>query len=229
MLCLVVGLGPIGPSEVLLHFELKLLPGNIAYVALNGFDDDMAAKEWDKHWPEISKANSIILDLRENEGGDDLVGDHILATLLDKPALAVRSTRWIATSRARGNAETLLHDPAGTVEPDPARHFSGPVVILTSPRTFSAGEDMVIEFAQAHRGKFIGEPTAGSTGQPLWFKLSGGGLARVCTKHDSFEDGREFVGVSIQPHIAAHLTRADIIAVRDPVLETVIRSLQTGP
>jgi hypothetical protein len=36
-------------------------PGNIAYVALNGFDDDTAAKEWDQHWSEISKANSLIL------------------------------------------------------------------------------------------------------------------------------------------------------------------------
>jgi carboxyl-terminal processing protease len=212
-------------------FDLKFLPGNIAYVALNGFDDDTAAKEWDKHWSEISKASSLILDLRENGGGSDSVGAHIMATLIDKPVPGElsRSTRWIATYRAWGNAETPLRFPVGTVEPDLARHFSGPAVLLISPRTYSAGEDMVVVFTQAHRGKTIGEPSGGSTGQPLMFKLPGGGAARVCTKHDSFADGREFVGVGIQPDIPAHLTRDDIIAGRDSVLETSIHSLQTKP
>jgi hypothetical protein len=54
-------------------------------VVPNGFDDDTAAKEWDKHWPEIGKAHSLILDLRENGGGSDSVGAHILATLSETP------------------------------------------------------------------------------------------------------------------------------------------------
>jgi len=212
-------------------FDLRFLPGNVAYIALNGFDDDTAAKEWDKHWPEISKASALILDLRENGGGSDSVGAHILATLIDNtaPGELSRSTRWIATYRAWGTAETPMRFPVGTVEPDPARHFSGPTVLLTSPRTYSAGEDTVVVFTQAHRGKTIGEPTGGSTGQPLMFKLPGGGAARVCTKHDSFADGREFVGVGIQPDIPVHVTRADIVAGRDPVLETAVHSLQTKP
>jgi carboxyl-terminal processing protease len=212
-------------------FDLRFLPGNIAYVALNGFYDDTAAKEWDKHWPEISKADSLILDLRENGGGSSSVGDHIMATIIDKtaPGELSRSTRWIATYRAWGKTETPLRFPVDTVEPDPARHFSGPAVLLTSPRTYSAGEDMVVVFIQAHRGRTIGEPTGGSTGQPLMFKLPGGGFARVCTKHDSFADGREFVGVGIQPDIPVHLTRADIIAGRDSVLEAAIHALQPNP
>jgi C-terminal processing protease CtpA/Prc len=65
------------------HVPIRLAvpAGNIAYVALNGFDDDTAAKERDKHWPEISKASSLILDLREDGGGSDSVGAHILANL----------------------------------------------------------------------------------------------------------------------------------------------------
>ena len=218
-------------SQPIPPFNLKLLPGNIAYVALNGFDDDTAAKEWDKHWPEISKAYSLILDLRENGGGSDSVGTHIMATLIDKatPGELSRSTRWVATYRAWGQAETPLRFPVGTIEPDSARHFSGPTVLLISPRTYSAGEDMVVVFIQAHRGKTIGEATGGSTGQPLTFKLPGGGAARVCTKHDSFADGHEFVGVGIQPDIPARLTRADITAGHDSVLDTAIHSLEGKP
>ena len=88
---------------------------------------------------------------------------------------------------------------------------------------------MTVVFVQAHRRKIIGEPTGGSTGQPLMFKLPGGGVARICTKHDSFADGREFVGIGIQPDIPAHLSRADILAGHDSILETAIHSLQTKP
>jgi carboxyl-terminal processing protease len=219
------------PARSSYFFDLKFLPGNIAEVSLKSFEDNTAADEWDKHWPEISKASSIILDLRANGGGNGGVGYHILSTLIDKPTPTEldQSTRWIASVRARGNGETPFTPPVDTIDPDAARHFSGHVVMLTSPRTFSAAEDMAVAYSQAHIGKIIGEPTGGSTGAPLSFKLPGGGFARVCTVHDSLADGREFVGVGIQPDILVHRTREDIIAGRDPVLEKAIQSLQSNP
>ena len=210
-------------------FQFQILPGNIAYVQLNDFEDDTDQKEWDEHWPEISKASALILDLRENGGGDESIGEHIMATLINKPVPGERSrsTQWIATYRAWERDQTFVDLPVVTVVPDPARYFAGPVALLISPRTFSAAEDMTVVFAQAHRGPMIGEPTAGSTGQPLFVKLPGGGAARFCTKHDSFADGREFVGVGIQPDIVIRVTRADIIAKHDPVVEKAIEALLT--
>ncbi len=98
----------------------------MAYIALNSFEGDTAAKEWDKHWFEIQKAKSLILDLRENGGGSDSVGFHILGGLITKgsPGELSRSTKWIATYRAWGNAETPLRFPAEMIKPDPARHFA---------------------------------------------------------------------------------------------------------
>ena len=212
-------------------FKLKFLPGNIAYIALNSFENDTDAKEWDKHWPEISKAKALILDLRKNEGGNGSVGNHILATLIDKPVAGElgHATRWIPTYRAWERAEIPLQLPMSLnmLEPDSTRHFSGPVVLLIGPSTFSAAEDFTVSFAQAHRGEIIGEPTAGSTGQPLSFKLPGGGGARICTLHESFADGRQFIGVGIQPNILAHQTRADVIAGRDAALERAVHLLRT--
>ena len=166
--------------------------------------------------------------MRENGGGDSSVGYHILSTLMDKPAPdeLSRSTRWIATYRARDKAQTPVRFPVDMVEPDPGRHFARPVASLTGPRTYSAAEDMTVLFSQAHRGTIVGEAKGGSTGQPLMFRLPGGGTARICTKHDSFTDGREFVGVGVQPDVPAHLSRADIIAGRDSVLETAVAVLQ---
>lgn len=210
-------------------FEFRMLPGNIAYVALNSFEDNLAAVEFDKNFDAISKADSLILDLRENGGGSDSVGTHILSMLIDRPVPNLRSVspRYIASYRAWGRLETPMVYPQEMIPPDPKRHFRGRVIVLTSPRTFSAGEDFVAVFAQAHRGTTLGGPTGGSTGQPLMFKLPGGGLARVCTKHDSFADGKEFVGIGVKPDISAHLSIADIRNHQDSVLALAVRTLQT--
>lgn len=206
-------------------FAFRMLPGDVAYVALNEFGDNKDAEEWDKHWPEISKARAVILDVRRNGGGSDEVGAHVLATLIDQPVTLPRqeSPEWIATYRAWGQSEPMERYPVGNLSPDPAHHFAGKVVMLTGPRTFSAAEDMVVVFATSKRGVIVGEATGGSTGQPLMLNLPGGGLARVCTKHDSFPDGKEFVGVGVAPNIPAHLTQQDLVHGRDSMLDAAMK------
>jgi C-terminal processing protease CtpA/Prc len=216
----------VGSHDPAARFEFRMLPGEIAYVALNEFEDSTDADEWDKHWPEIAKAKAVILDLRRNGGGDDGVGAHILATLIDKPVAGSRqeSPEWIATYRAWGQAEPTLRYPGNTLAPDAAHHFAGKVVMLTSANTFSAAEDAVVLFRTSQRGLIVGEPSGGSTGQPLSFNLPGGGSARVCSKHDSFPDGHEFVGVGVAPDIQAHITREDLIHGTDSVLNAAVKA-----
>ena len=103
--------------------------------------------------------------------------------------------------------------------------YTKPVVVLTSAQTFSAAEDFAVAFDDMKRGKMIGEPTGGSTGQPLMFSLPGGGSARVCTKHDRYPDGKEFVGVGVLPDILVHHTIADFRVGRDTVLEDALQFL----
>jgi len=216
----------VGTHDPAARFEFRMMQGDVAYVALNEFEDSTDAEQWDKHWPEIAKAKAVILDLRRNGGGDDGIGAHILATLIDKPVAGSRqeSPEWIATYRAWGQAEPNLRYPGDLLAPDPAHHFTGKVVMLTSANTFSAAEDAVVLFRTSKRGIIVGEPSGGSTGQPLSFNLPGGGTARVCSKHDSFPDGKEFVGVGVTPDIRAHITREDLIHGTDSVLAAAVKA-----
>ncbi len=75
------------------------------------------------------------------------------------------------------------------------------------------------------RGLIVGEATGGSTGQPLVFKLPGGGSARICVKRDTYPDGHAFVGKGIPPGIEVKITVADIRAGKDPVFERAVREL----
>jgi carboxyl-terminal processing protease len=207
-------------------FEFKMLPGNVAYVALNEFEDNKDAEGWDAHWGEISKARAVIVDMRKNGGGSDDVGAHVLMTLIDKPLATPRmeSPEWLATYRAWGNPQPVMRYPQETLAPDATKHFAGKVVMLTGPNTFSAAEDLAVMFASSKRGVIVGEASGGSTGQPLGFKLPGGGSARVCTKHDSFPDGKEFVGVGVTPDVAAQVTREDLVRGTDSVLAAGLKA-----
>ncbi len=72
----------------------------------------------------------------------------------------------------------------------------------------------------------VGEPTWGSTGQPQKFDLPGGGRARICTKRDTYPDGRDFVGYGIKPKVPVERTPESLIGNEDPVLEKGVEVLK---
>lgn len=101
-----------------------------------------------------------------------------------------------------------------------------PTVLLIGNNTASAAEDFLIAADNQKHMTKIGEPTFGSTGQPMLFDLPGGGSARICTKKDTYPDGREFVGIGIQPDILVSKTLNDFETNNDPVLEKAIEYIK---
>jgi C-terminal processing protease CtpA/Prc len=207
------------------RFEFRLLDdGRIAYVALNTFGEPDIVTDFEKAWPEIRKAPALILDVRANGGGNSGFGSQILGYLVAKggDAEAARLPLYRPTYRAWGR---LGHgrdwqSETWSVDAQAGGGYSGPIVLLTGPGTFSAAEDFAASFDMLKAGIILGEPTAGSTGQPLDFRLPGGGFARVCTIQTRYADGREFVGVGVQPKIRVTPTLADFRAGKDTVLES---------
>ncbi|WP_321470534.1 S41 family peptidase [uncultured Paludibaculum sp.] len=216
------------PHEPFRAFEYKLLPGDIAYVALRSFGDDTCSKQFATQFAEIRKSSAIIFDVRENGGGSSSVGWDILGYLTDKSFLSTqwRTREYRPAERAWGQMERWYGDSGHPLPSHTANPYRGPVVVLTSPRTFSAAEDFAAVFDAMKRGTIVGERTGGSTGQPLIVPLPGGGSVRICTKHDRYPDGKEFVGVGIQPGVAAAPTVDAFRAGRDTVLEVALKLLQ---
>ncbi len=197
------------------------LGNGVAYLNVDQFENDATVKAFEAAWSNISKSKGLVLDLRDNGGGSTKYGLRILSylSLEPIPATLPRERDYTPTHRAQGGGRmdwtALDHAPYKASRKEV---FTGPVAVLIGPRTFSAGEDFVASFDMMHRGVLVGEPTGGSTGQPLRFKLPGGGFARICVKRDEYPDGREFVGKGIAPNLVVHETIADVRAGRDPVL-----------
>ncbi|MGW8390868.1 S41 family peptidase [Pseudoduganella sp. HUAS MS19] len=208
-------------------FEFSMLPGDVAYVSLNSFDDNSAADAWMAAFDEIAKSSALVIDVRRNGGGNSEVGYKILSTLDDKAFL---TSRWATRDykpawRAWDKAQPMYAEAPDAVQPDPQRRYKKPVLVLTGAATFSAAEDFAVAFDVMQRGSLVGEATGGSTGQPLFIRLPGGGSARICTRQDTYPDGRAFVGVGVQPQHLVRQTVDGVRAGRDEVLEAALASL----
>jgi C-terminal processing protease CtpA/Prc len=101
-----------------------------------------------------------------------------------------------------------------------------PVVVLIGERTFSAAEDFLILLDGSKNIKLVGQPSAGSSGQPLAIEIPGGFRARICAKRDTYPDGRDFVGIGIKPDVLVNKNVDDYLKNADTELNEAVRVLK---
>ncbi len=213
------------------QFAFKMLSDDVAYLAVDHFESDAGVKALQAAQPQWSKAKALILDLRNNGGGSTSHGLAILSYLTKEPIYNAYSYQREALplDRARGEGVIRWKSSLDNGKPYSRKRdtiFEGKVVVLTGPKTFSAAEDFVVAFKMMKRGLIVGEATGGSTGQPLYLDLPGGGRGRICIKRDVFPDGSEFVGYGISPDIVVSPTSLDVRKHLDPVLERALAAVR---
>jgi C-terminal processing protease CtpA/Prc len=207
-------------------FSWRWVAEGVALIDVRTFNDKAVLEQFNEALPELMLADAWIFDIRLNGGGNSGIGFGMIdaLTAAEYPVFAWRTRIYRPTYRAWGREEAWAwHDAGGqTWTPEAGPKFDGKVAVLTSARTYSAAEDFTIAFRQVERGPVIGQTTGGSTGQPLFQRLPGGGGFQVCTKRDTAGDGTEWIGVGIRPDIEVTPTVASLRAGEDPVLERAI-------
>lgn len=231
--------------------DFKWVNKETAYISLNSFEDKKIDSLFITKLPELYNAKSLIIDLRYNGGGSTTIGRNILQYLTNDTILygsKIKSRLHIPAFKAWGkyvNAKDTINNSWKKkaylsyhdnfyynfdYEPDTirlkARRVVVPTVILLGHNTASAAEDFLIYADNQKHMTKIGEKSFGSTGQPFSFDLPGGGSARICTKKDTYPDGREFVGYGIKPDIEITPTLNDYLKKKDVVLEEAIKYLK---
>ncbi len=193
------------------EFSFKVISDNIGLLKIPDFQSSETSDYFDKVFPEISKTDGLIIDLRGNGGGNSYYANHIAKHIIDKPiAEAIWTTRVYKPAFASWGREEEIY----TSEPDSLAPVSDktpylkPIVLLTDRGTFSAAEDFTALLKSASRITQIGTPTGGSTGNGVRDSLSGNGaiIANICSKHDLAPDGTEFVGIGLIPDIIVEET-----------------------
>lgn len=245
---------PVNPGrEPLVEFEP--LEAGIAYLALNSFSDERIVAAVDSLLPDLRDARGVVLDLRANGGGSDLVAVETVARFTDGPFVGTASRFRIhdAYYRALGSfgrsrLERALPADSSELVERALRHFrgdawrreppdtlrsnfagervDGPVAVLIGRGTASAAENLLVRLPAGDRFFTVGSPSAASTGQPLVFPLPGGGHGQVVTRAALLPDGTPLVETGVVPDIHVEATIADIRRGRDPVLARAVEELE---
>lgn len=231
--------------------EMKWYPGDIAYVALNSFNDPKIVDEFRAVFPQLKKAKKLIIDLRNNGGGSTDNGANILTSLVPDSVLV--GSKWCTRvhnpAYKSWSGNVTLNDTVGnefakkaylvgirqfyeyaapyTYDiPKDKERLVVPTVLLIGHDTASAAEDfLILADGQKHMVK-IGQNSNGSTGNPIMYKLDGGIQFQICSKKDTYPDGRDFVGCGVKPDIEVVPTVEDFIKGYDRGLQEALSYLK---
>ena len=112
-----------------------------------------------------------------------------------------------------------VRDEGRKVDNNAPGKLNGPIVVLMNQSTFSAAEDFVDVMKMYTNAVFVGNNTAGSSGQPLCEPLESGGFFRICTRRCIAQNGEDIYNKGFTPDIRIIPAAEDIASGRDVVLE----------
>jgi hypothetical protein len=193
--------------------RIERLDGNVGYLRFDIFslDSSGAASVLRSALRALARTDALILDLRQNGGGNGALGQMLFSTFVPGPA---RATADMFTRTTSGFDSTAIMT-AARIEPD-TRYDERPIYLLTSARTASAAEWLAYNLQSVGRAKIVGEVTAGAAHPIRFVRLNDmfdaaipiGRVRSRITKTD-------FEGVGVQPDIAVPVDRAFSTAYRE--------------
>jgi Peptidase family S41/Tricorn protease C1 domain len=208
-----------------------LLPDSIGYLRITaysgyslarGFDSESKALEsaLDKALQNADQLRGMIVDVRINRGGSDVLGVAVASRLAPQDYLAF--AKKARNDPSDPNRFTELQDTQVLASAQP--HFHGKVVLLTGGNTVSAGET----FTMALMGRTphvtrVGDNTQGVFSDVLGRKLPNGFRFGLPNEVFVTKDGLAFDGPGIPPHVAVPVfPKEDLRQGRDGALEKAI-------
>lgn len=133
--------------------RVERLNGNVGYMELRMFGPtDMVGDALSSAMTLLSGTDALILDLRRNGGGEPATVAYLMSHFF-----AADDKRHLNDIYTRPTDKTEQYWTTSSVH----THYSKPLYVLTSARTFSGGEEFAYDVQTQKRGTLIGETTGG--------------------------------------------------------------------
>lgn len=145
--------------------KVERLVGNIGYVQLLGFEPpEFAGDVIAAAMTLVTNTDALIFDLRHNQGGSPAMVAFLCSYLFPAhPPIHLNDLHWSDTGTTH-QWWTLPYLPG-------PRYLDKPVLILTSPETFSAAEEFAYNLQTRKRAWVVGETTRGGANPGRGFRL----------------------------------------------------------
>ena len=182
----------------------KATKGQIGYIHLSGMNPQNLQKfqRAVANWNRRSRIKGMIIDVRENGGGN-----------IHQQLMQILTARPYARVSMRGSPLKVTQ---------PALYWDKPVVVLINERSFSDAEVFPYIFKAMGVGKVIGVPTPGGVIGTNDITLSDGSTFRIPRTRYEGMDGTNLEGHGVKPDILVEMTSQDRIEGRDPQLKKAI-------
>jgi carboxyl-terminal processing protease len=197
--------------------------GAYAVVHFNTFTPDIALAFLRALRTTRRNARGLVIDLRDNGGGDAEAMTDIASAFLPAGTSLGRFTdrNGALVSTPQTRAALLL-------AADEITRFRAPVILLTSARTASAAEIFAAALRENDRVQVIGEQTCGCVlGIRRRHTLPDGGALDLSELDYTTAAGRRLEGAGLTPDEIIAPTRADLRAGRDPIITRALDILRT--
>lgn len=144
--------------------KVERLAGNVGYLRLDGFmPKTVAAETATAAMTYLAHTDALIVDLRYNRGGDPSMVSFLASYFFGPDSVHLNDLCWREGNRTQ---------QFWTLSTLPGRRYTNrPVYLLTSGRTFSAGEEFAYDLQSLKRAVVVGEATGGAANP--------GGLVRI--------------------------------------------------
>jgi hypothetical protein len=195
---------------------------DIGYLLITGWNKSLDLAAIDAALADMRGSKAMIVDVRPNSGGDELLAQRVAAWFVDGDKVYAKN-RYRERAGKNGFGAVLERRIAGNT--DAEKHFNGPIAVLTSRYVMSSNESFVMMLRQSKDCTVIGQPTFGSSGNPKPFELGNGVTLFVPSWQDLRPDGTCFEGEGLAPDVLVEATPKDFPA-RDPILEKALAVLR---
>lgn len=210
--------------------NFRILEGNVGLLTVGSFQNsDFDRSYFDKLYDEILKTEALIIDIRNNGGGNSSHADYLISHFSNKPIPqgSWKSPMYIAAHGSWNYPQEWYMQTPHPLSPVRKKEiYQKPVVLLVNATTFSSAENLCVTFRSSKRGNIIGTPTGGSTGNPIMIDLGFGLGCCICTKYELDAEGNEFIGIGIQPDIVVEEDVNLFLKNRDNVIEKALDFLK---
>jgi len=180
------------------------LNSDVGYLYIPTFSGSGWAAEIDGVLKTLEGVAALVVDVRDNTGGNDANAERIAGRFTSRRRLFRRIQ--YRNGPDHGDFSAPQDD---YLEPRGERRFAGPVALLTNRRTFSAAESFVLAMRTIPEVTVVGDVTGGGSGNPLFRELPNGWTLSISRWIEWAPDGTTHEGVGLVPDI--HATTPDYL------------------